>query len=219
MASDAFMELETRDLIGETRDAKFGMDDDDSRAQGAFEISSFSISATTQGDDLDMMKALAKMGGDPKKFKHHSKSGKSKQRELTFDTFTIKKAIDSASPTLLRLCCQQAKHTDPADPIEWAFISLREAGELPKSGTQRKPWLVIEFYDLYIDEFSWEMNPNASGDEIKDQETIKFTFGKIRIKYFAQDETGAHSVPMKQVEWNQEKKSTSDIPDEASETW
>src|SRR5262249_18479435 len=99
------MELETRDLIGETTDRSFGMSDD-AREQGAFEIASFSFSATTSGDDLEIEKAFAKFGADPKKFKHHSKSGKSKEREMTFDTFTIKKAIDSASPTLLRLCCK-----------------------------------------------------------------------------------------------------------------
>jgi len=217
MASDAYMELETRDLIGESSDERFGMDSK-GRQEGAFEISSFSFKAAAQGGDKDDgSKSTTQGRGANQSLNRRTSSvgGSSKQREITIDNFTIKKEIDSASPVLFRLCCKQTV-------IDWAIISLCEAGEIvnPDISTKRKPWLVLEFQQLTVEEFNWDLNPAASGDEVKEQETITFKFAKIRFKYFGQGKTGQHDVPMKTIAWNQQDKDNrDDVPDLGSENW
>jgi len=211
------MELETRDVIGETSDDRFGMDDPQiARKQGAFEISSLTLSTATGGDDTGdlLRKAIGqKDGNQGSNRRSTSTPGSSKQKEISLDTFTIKKAIDSASPILFRLCCQQK-------PIDWAVISLREAGEEdnPDTGVKRKPWMILEFHDLHVDKFGWELSPAASGDDIKEQESVDFSFTKVLFKYFGQEKEGTHSAPLI-IGWDQASKE-SDVPDDLkSERW
>jgi type VI protein secretion system component Hcp len=196
------MEVETREVIGETFDAKFGMNAQ-GRREGAFEIASLSISASSnKGEDDDQDSSTP--GQTPGKAV--SGAAAAAQSQTTIKSFTVRKGIDRASSDLFLLCCQQKK-------IQWAVITFREAGDPDK-----KPWLVLEFTDLYLDEFSWEMNPAASGDEVKEQETVKFSFGTILVKYTPQAQSGEHQF-MTVKGWNRHKHATDPVPDLRSETW
>src|SRR5437764_7526710 len=118
MASDAYMELETRDLIGESFDQGFGMDK--GRQQGAFEIASFSFSASVEHNPTPQAPVG---GGNKSTVVVVTGSDKQKKNEYgNVPSFTITKPIDSSSPDLFVLCCKQ-------DEIKWAVITLREAGE------------------------------------------------------------------------------------------
>src|SRR5438105_14771315 len=81
IASDAYMELETQDVIGETRDQRFGMDSQKARSEGAFEISDISVNVTGAHSAADS--------------------------HTTIPNRNIKKAIDSDSCNLFLLCCKK----------------------------------------------------------------------------------------------------------------
>jgi type VI protein secretion system component Hcp len=203
VASDAYMELQTPDLIGETHDDKFGMDSATARREGAFEIASFAFTATSNRQDPDA--PAPKAGGTPG-MSAASGAAAAAQSQTTMPSFTIKKAVDAASAGLFQLCCLQQK-------IDWGVITLREQGEDP-----RKPWLILEFNDVFIDEFTWDVEPGAAMDEAKEQETIKFSFGTILVKYWAQKSGGGHqAIAIKG--WNRQTHQPNPITDWQSEKW
>lgn len=212
MASDAYMEVETRSLIGESLDAKFGMDTVDvmnpARQQGAFEISDFSFTCSTEEPekkDKDKDKDKKKDTSTATKTSVSSNTT-TNTKEPKIDSFTIKKAIDSSSAELFMLCCK-------CEEIEWGVVSFREAGG------DKHPWLIIEFSKLLIDSFEWDIDPEASGDSLKSFETIKFKFGTLVIKYQSQAQSGVHAAPqIKGWDFNN-KRAWNGTPNLKSESW
>src|SRR5262249_25716594 len=151
-------EISDPDTWGEALDSSFGMGAK-ARREGAFEINSFSFSATSNradDDDDTSNPAAGGVGGTPSRNAtagqaRGSGPSTSKDRHPTVKEFTITKSVDSASGDLLQLCCMQKKN--------WgAVISFREVGD-----PEQKPWLILEFTDLYVDEFTWSVNPEEGG--------------------------------------------------------
>src|SRR5438105_15944695 len=104
MPSDAYMELETRDLIGETFDQKFGMDDPLARREGAFEIFSFDFAVLSNRPDKDDDPKSAAKPGDGKPSSETNPPPTTGKDHPTVREFTIKKSIDKASSRLFLLC-------------------------------------------------------------------------------------------------------------------
>jgi type VI protein secretion system component Hcp len=218
MPSDAFMELETRDLIGETFDAPFGMAQIDPkispRRQGAFGISDFGFSVQSNRKDReDEAPATQQPTTGPNRtvsntpVRSNAGSGGSStgKEHPTVREFTITKSIDKASTRLFLLCCERKK-------IDWAVISLREAGSDPK--TSGKAWLIMEFTDVYVDDFKWALKPDEGGE---DAETVTFRFEQVLIKYYQQEASGAHK-PVSTGGWNRYDHNR-EAKDWGSETW
>jgi type VI protein secretion system component Hcp len=187
MASDAFMELSDPETWGESVDAQF-----EKRGWGAFEISQFSFGTMDKSDDDDDDDDDNKKGHHGARH-HHSKhshgSHSSKNKEHTIKEFTIHKPIDKGSLDIF-LCCLEKKR------INWAKVFMREVGE-----ASQHPWLMIEFQGVFVESFEWSLSPGVAGEEAKDQETIKFTFETILIKYSRQIASGEHAA-VKIKGWN-----------------
>jgi len=206
MASDAYMEISDPDVWGETFDDRFGMTDSIARRLGAYEISSFSMSATSNKPDPDDQAPTPAVPPQTGGRQQPSTPTTAKNTQTTIREFTVKKAIDAASPNLFQCACAQNKMT-------WAVITLREAGD-----PSRQPWLIVEFTDLFVQSFNWELEPAASGDEVKGQETVTFRFSTIKFKYSPQTKTGEHGA-MKISAWNRLNHTPDGVPDLASEGW
>lgn len=217
MPSDAFMEIQDPDTWGETYDKRYGYDDAAaSRMKGGFEIFSFEfgeVPDNTEDDDLEkQLNAAEKARRDgkpvPKIRKKKRKGGKD---EHQYPLFTIKKRIDESSADIYRLFCwgkckgdsktSKAKDFQKKSLIEWAVITIRRTGTLPDATGKRQPWLVLEFTDLRVKEFSWDLNPGASGDDLNEQETVKFEFKTINYKYYEQEMTGEHFMA-REFQWD-----------------
>ena len=210
MASDAYMEISTGSVWGETHDVMFG--EEKGRRMGAFEIASVSFSADANRKDESetapgRQGAPGAAGGGTPQGSPRSGTTNPQLKESRVNNVTIRKPIDKASADLFIACCDQTE-------IEWGVISLREAGE------SNKPWLIIEFSKMFIDTFSWDIDPDASGDQPKTFETITFAFATIVIKYNPQDQLGIHSTPLPPKGWNNDKHEVWDgTPNQESETW
>ena len=212
MASDAYMEISTGSVWGETFDKLFG--EEQGRGMGAFEISSISFSAdSNRRDPSETGQGQTGTGPQPlagiRAWIAASRGGTNPQlKESRVNNVTIRKPIDKASPDLFLACVDQT-------PIDWGVISLREAGD-----TSNKPWLIIEFSLMVIDNFSWDIDPDASGDQPKTFETITFAFETIVIKYNPQDQMGLHQTPFAPKGWNNDKhEKWNGDPDLESEKW
>jgi type VI protein secretion system component Hcp len=181
--SDAYMELSDPDVWGETYDAEFGMGPR-GRKMGAFEIATFSFGVTPDEDAAGGTKGKAKAPAPAS----GSTKGTASIAEPTVGKFTIKKYVDKASPDLFLVCLKKKT-------IKWGIISVRETGEEP-----RNPYLVLEFTDLTVDSFHWDMNP-GDPESAAETETVDFSFQTILIKYSRQEKSGAHQV-VKMKGWN-----------------
>jgi type VI secretion system Hcp family effector len=177
--SDAYMELSDPSVWGETYDDQFGMGKD-GRKLGAFEITNFTFGVS--GDDADEKKAAATSTGTGS----NAKVAKG-IKEHVKQSFTIAKYIDKGSPDLFLACCKKNK-------IAWCIISIRETGEV-----NRKPYLVLEFRNLQVVKFDWNLNPGEP--ESAGMETVGFDYETVLIKYSRQDVSGAHRV-VKMKGWN-----------------
>jgi type VI secretion system secreted protein Hcp len=172
MPADAYMELSDPDTWGETSDQQFS---EKGRDWGAFQISSLDFNVTSNREDSDDAKSTT----DPKAT---AGLGAAVHAHPTVRQFTVKKWIDKSSADLFELCCKQKK-------VDFARIFLRETGDV-----RRQPWLWLEFTGVYVDTFSWNLDPNVTGQDAKDQETVQFSFETIVIKYSQQDRTGEHKA-------------------------
>jgi type VI secretion system Hcp family effector len=179
--SDAYMELSDPDVWGETHDEQFGMGD---RALGAFEIASFKFDVSAEDEDKKKKDDAPKHG--------HGKVA-SGTKEATKGKFSISKYIDKGSPDLFLACCKKTE-------IAWAIISVRESGETATRKIRRKPYLVLEFRNLHVTSFSWEMNPGDT-EAAASMESVSFDYESVLIKYSRQDLAGAHQV-VKMKGWN-----------------
>jgi type VI secretion system Hcp family effector len=180
-SSDAFMEISDPDVWGESYDAQFKK-----RGLGAFEISKFSFDVS----DTVATKSTTTPGAQQKPGAQPPPAAKSadKHKQPDISKVTITKFIDKASPDLFLACLKKT-------PMKWAVISIRESGE-----TGGMPWLIIEFQDVTIVGFKWDMTPGEEKEGAAAQETIEFDFKTILIKYSRQGREGQHH-PIKMKGW------------------
>jgi type VI protein secretion system component Hcp len=204
MPSDAFMEVSDPNVWGETFDQTFEghQDAPSGRHAGAFEISSFNFEGSSVVDHDEPVSSTQK--SKPTAGALASGGGAAVQAQTTLKQFTVNKWIDAASPDLFLAHVNQTK-------LSWAVITLREQGE------HRRPWLILEFRNLYVDEFTWNVEPGVSVEEAKAQEVVKFSFGAILFKYAPQKPTGGHE-PMSVKHWNREHPDQ-DVPELSSQDW
>jgi type VI secretion system Hcp family effector len=201
MPSDAFMEVSDPNVWGETFDQSFEghQDAQSGRHVGAFEISYFGFEANTEDEEDDSSSSTSSTSST-----NNSAPQAAGHAKTNLKYITVHKWIDAASPDLF---VAHVNHTK----LLWAVITLRE------QGGNREPWLILEFRNLFVDEFNWEVDPGVSVEEAKNQETVKFRFGAILIKYAAQKPTGGHER-LKVQHWNREHPDQ-DVPELHSENW
>ena len=173
--SDVYMELSDPSVWGETYDEQFGMGKD-GRQLGAFEISSFTFSAS-DADEVAATPAAqpAARGAQP------AARAAPAAPASTGKTFNVSKYIDKSSPDLFLACCMKS-------PIAWCIISVRETGE-----DNRKPYLVMEFQRLHVKSFNWEDIP-GDAESSSEMEKVTFSYETVLMKYSRQDITGEHRV-------------------------
>lgn len=104
-------------------------------------------------------------------------SGKAEWSEMTF-----KKAVDSATPVLI-------KHCGSGHHIKNAILSVRRAG----AGND-KPYYVITMTDLIV---AGVENSGGLTEEALLEETVSCHYAKIEFEYKAQDEKGQLGGPIK----------------------
>jgi type VI secretion system Hcp family effector len=110
-----------------------------------------------------------------------SEGGASSQDpETRYGTVSINKAIDKSSPDLFRYCCAKTV-------MDWAIIYIREAGE-----SNKNPWLRLEFRDVIVTSFTWDIDPGGSGDDLNKAEKLDLEFHTMYVKYWHQTPSGEH---------------------------
>ena len=186
MPSDAFMEVSSLKIEGESGDVQFGKDTN----YGMFEIASFEFNV---GDTSSATANSAPASGStnakavPNKTTPSASAGG--DQETGKGSFTIKKSIDYASPSLFRRCCHKIA-------ISWAVITFREAGDYT-----REPWLMLEFRELLMKTFNWNIEQTATAEDSMQMETITFEFEGMLIYYQQQKRDGSHA-PMQTGSWD-----------------
>jgi len=186
MPSDAYMEVSTWDIVGESGDREYGQSTD----YQMFMV--FNIEFGHTAEDKSKALSLPKGGPNSKGVDTRAlmaalaQQGNSSAVDDKTDkgTITVSKSIDYASADLFVYCANKK-------PMDWAIIYLRESGE-----ESTHPWLRLEFTKVYVKDFKWSLDPGASGEEAMKAETLTFEFEKIMIKYYPQESTGKHQ-PMK----------------------
>jgi type VI secretion system secreted protein Hcp len=169
MAVDAFLQFKTPGdnavaLAGETRDKIMKA----VKPEPPFEIQNWSFGVN---NPLSMGSA----------------SGGAGAGKVNFDSFTISKAIDSASPRLFHTCCAGGHY-------EELVLWLRRAGGsgANQSGTV---FLKFNFKLVMIENIEW-----AHGDPAP-SETLKLQYGALSIVYYPQT-SGGKTAPLKNAMWD-----------------
>jgi type VI secretion system secreted protein Hcp len=101
--------------------------------------------------------------------------------KIKFNEFTIKKTTDSASPAFFKNCCAGAHYSE-------VVIEMRKAGGDPVNNG--KPFLEFKFDTVFTTKIDWS-GPSDEGPE----ESITFVYGKLGVKYWTQEATGAGESP------------------------
>jgi len=187
------MEVSPLDIKGESGDEQYGKD----TPYAMFEI--FSLSFDVGGTTSNTNEQTIKKNGETFKFKlppaqnvHKSSANDPETRK---GKITVSKAIDLSSPDLFRYCCEKK-------PIDWAIILIREAGEDAGDGLcTDNPWLRLELTKVHVTDFSWDLDPGASGDEANKTEKLVLEFETIMIFYSRQQLLGGHDSA-KTNRWN-----------------
>lgn len=97
--------------------------------------------------------------------------------KIKFNEFTIKRTTDKSSPDFFKNCCAGAHY-------ESVIIEMRKAGGDPQySG---KAFLRFKFDTVFTTKIDWS-GPGDEGPE----ESITFVYGKLGVKYWLQEGSGA----------------------------
>jgi type VI secretion system secreted protein Hcp len=165
MAVDAFLQFKTKgdnavDLPGETKDKTMKA----FAPRPPFEIQNWSFGASN----------ALNMG---------SASGGAGAGKVAFDSFTVTKAIDSASPYLFHTACAGGHYQE-------VVLWLRRAGG-SSANASGAVFLKFNFKLVMIENIAW-----AHGDPAP-TETIKFQYGALSIVYYPQTQTGATDASKK----------------------
>src|SRR5262249_9366358 len=183
MPSDAYMEVSTWDIVGESGDREYGQTTD----YQMFQV--FNIEFGHTAEDKSKATSLPKSGPNSKGVDTRALLAQLAQSHASAvddktdkGTITVSKSIDYASPDLFVYCANKK-------PMDWAIIYLRESGE-----ESTHPWLRLEFTKVYVKDFKWSLDPGASGEEAMKAETLTLEFEKMLIKYYPQTKTGEHKA-------------------------
>jgi type VI secretion system Hcp family effector len=171
---------------GETYDAQFG---EEGRNLGASEVSTFKFGVASKADDPATAKPGATPGARPTATPSTGQTAAA-IKEPTLQNFTITKYIDKGSPDLFLACCKKTL-------IAWGILTIRESGE-----EERKPYLQIEFQNLHVVSFNWELNP-GDVESASQMETVEFDYQTVLIKYLRQERSGRHEA-VKMKGWNRD---------------
>ena len=95
---------------------------------------------------------------------------------VSISSFNLMKKTDTASATLFLKCCE-GKHFDEAT------VTLRKA----TGDAGQKPFLVYKFTTVYVDSIQWS---GSSGGDDQPTESVSFSFAKVEMEYYKQDEKG-----------------------------
>lgn len=104
-----------------------------------------------------------------------------------FETFTIKKQVDKASPHLLEACGRVCHFNN-------VLLKVRKSTGSATGKTNN--YLTWTFHMLAVESVEW-----AAGEEAP-EETVKFKFGVCKMDYNLQDDEG-NLTPAGQGIWNQ----------------
>ncbi len=109
---------------------------------------------------------------------------------VQFETFTIKKAMDSASPMLYEVMCSHSTK-QPRDQarIPSAILALR------KPGGQFVLYLQFVFKEVLITQIEWD---GGRGQEAP-TETVTFSFKTMGVQYRSQTAKGGYAG---RISWN-----------------
>ena len=110
-----------------------------------------------------------------------------------FQEFTIKKQVDSASPTLFLACGAGAMYNN----VE---LVLRKATGATTAGTTQI-FMQWTFLMMAVEKIEW-----AYGDP-SPEETVTFKFGACKVQYWQQSPTSAQLVQTPEQTWSQVKAS------------
>ena len=107
-----------------------------------------------------------------------------------FGVFSIKKLVDSASPSLYRAAASGAHFSD-------AQLFIRKAGAVA-GPTGSADYLIYTLKLVFITRVEWS---GSTGDEAV-SEAVDFVFGAMELSYAAADSTGKLLAP-KTAAWDQ----------------
>ena len=97
---------------------------------------------------------------------------------------TVTKYVDSASPVLVKFCCNGA-------PIKSAVLTIRKAGGKP-----------LEYYKLTLTNvLVSSITPGGAGGQDRLTETISLNFGQFKLEYVPQKADGSGG-PVIAASWN-----------------
>jgi type VI protein secretion system component Hcp len=215
---DGFLKLvkDGQTIEGESSDAKFGgardLGDDfaslfgDGESTGAkpdrlIEVISFTFGSSTGFEDGEAQYAaqdrrpkdtfgadFASLFGDPSEFQEEELNefeGKD-LAGVEACKITITKELDLSSPDLFRAYCS-TQDLEHRDVFESATLYIRKA-----TGGKRKVFLTFVFNDVVVTGYTLDI-----GSDAVPKETINLVFGKCRVEYKPQDETGRLSTAIK----------------------
>jgi type VI protein secretion system component Hcp len=186
MPSDAFMEVSTIDIVGESGDESYG----EHTPYGMFEIASMNFSHGESAPDEDAAKP--KTGGvNPPQGGGPAALGTKDKKKTNVGEVTIEKAIDKSSTWLFLHSVNKELMMD------WAIIYTREAGD-----PNATPWLRLEFRKVRVTHFEWSLDPGGGGEESMKTEKVTFSFQTMLINYYPQMSTGAHDPKLMTASWN-----------------
>jgi type VI secretion system secreted protein Hcp len=162
LSAPAGSSVKAADLKGETQDKTY---------VGAIEIAEFSFGAENV---VTIGSATTGAGGG----------------KATFKEFTIKKVVDSVTPSLLTALCTGSHFGE-------VLLYLRKSGAA--AGTiATQTYLTFRFKMVFVSDIDIS---GSSGDDVP-SETVTFRYGSMQISYKPQDSTGKLGVE-KMAMWSQ----------------
>ena len=129
-----------------------------------------------------------------------SQSGGAGAGKITFNPFSITRAIDKASPTLFQMACSGTAFAN-------VYLGLRKSVGTGGGGSNATGafFLRFDFKLVAVKTLSY------SHDEVSPQEKVTFEYGALQMRYRPQDASGVLG-PVNQVGWDRVR-NISDVTD------
>jgi type VI secretion system secreted protein Hcp len=118
-----------------------------------------------------------------------SHGGGSAAGKVSISSFNVMKRTDAASPTLFQMCCS-------GDHAKTAEMHIKKSSG--KDGEQAT-FIKYLFEQVYIDSVQWS---GASGGDPYPTEALSFSFGKVTVSYYPQDDKGKIATKSEDAAWN-----------------
>lgn len=144
---------------------------------------------TTAKDMKEFMEVLSFSFGASNPNTIGSHGGGSSGGKVSISSFNIMKRTDSASPTLFQMCCS-------GDHAKSAEMHIKKASG--KDGGQAT-FIKYAFEQVFIDSIQWS---GSSGGDPYPSESLSFSFGKVTVSYYSQDDKGKIASASQDAMWN-----------------